>query len=625
MKNVTNSTAPATVPADISVGAHTLTPHFAQRVLTRYARRVTAGAMPCEVMAGEILNPAMFAPSVNVKAAYLLNTVGGMAADSATPERATHEALQAVADQYGFGTLPTPKWPLEPQDDAPDGKDEGDEGEKSDEPADKSDEGAEGDESDEGEGDKSDEPGEGEGDEGGEGAGEGDEQADEGEPGEGDEGEGEGKGEPTEGEGEGKGEQGGEQTEGEGTAEQGEGAEQADGEPGDESESESQDRGGSGKPTPAKSKPVGCTNKGGDIDEPDAESDIGEWGDDGEGDNTPPFAPRTPVELNLYNETPQLRGIEFKPTAQIERTKLRQWPSRDSSLAGREPDGHRHLMAKVREELMSVSRRRYTRNKANGGLDFTKVSELASASNLDRVFFTVTNAKRLNACVQIIMDCSGSMSYGAGSAMDTQNQVVFLLATVLEKLRVPTQIVTHTGVCHVVKDWHEKLDGHRLLTMGATGGNCLPAVMERAVKEFDGRRESRHIQIVMNDGDIGWTTTRTRAYYAAMPHAQQEGESEESFYGRHAIKSSQDHIAKYGYTGDASASGRGTMSAATLESMLAAYYATHPKLETFAFGIGIDIPPAIFHKAFHRLNAANMVEVIVETLAHALAGKPVRR
>ena len=226
------------------------------------------------------------------------------------------------------------------------------------------------------------------------------------------------------------------------------------------------------------------------------------------------------------------------------------------------------LMARMRNELMGVQRHRHTRDKDSGEVDLaTKLTDLATATNLDRAYYTVTAAKRLNAAVQIIIDVSSSM----GSTFQHQNsrvlnsmipavQCSLLMAECLERLRIPIEIRAFNEMTWLVKGWNEKfsMTEARIRSLCGYGSTNLPNAMQSGLKSLGPRKESRHVQIVITDGDIGRT------------HQCVEIQKQD------------------------------------------------PKLRTYAFGIGTYLPGGVFYKCVSNMQQENIVDTIVEQLREAL-------
>jgi hypothetical protein len=562
-----------------------LTGKFAARALGHYSRRIRNGEMPRAIYA-DLTSPDCFGRSVNAKVEGGIYHPEIGAAPAVSDERAMHEAFKRFAATFDLPAPSEPKWPEPPKEEEP--KPELGAGEGEGKPED----GEEGD--DEGKDSK------------------GDETEDKGDDGKADKPKDDSKDDGEEGDA------GSADEDKPGLASDGEDAEGDEGESGESGDGDSDSE--------------EFVNEGGEAE-----------GEDGKGSSKalPP-----PTELNLHNELPDLsrfeRGTEM-PAPEV--TPLeRDTSSHDHELVA-DKLGSAALLAKVREDLMSISRHRVTRNRDSGHVDVeTKTAELAGGVDLERVFYTSTQAKRLNAAVQILMDASGSMLNGHGSRMAMCCKLTYLLATTFEKLRVPVQIIACTGYPWLVKDWHEKVDACSILNVSSRGGNHLPYVMEQTIPLLAKRREQRLIQVVTTDGDVGWQTEASFEYYrsmdAALPDAsitpcpgrkggwptnrinRKDGESEYAFQCRHQAWSQQRAIALRGsYRGDDGPDIRNDHNykkSVNMEQRLLKLYRDNPRIQTYAFGIETDIPPGIFHRAFNALHHETMTETIIATITHAL-------
>jgi hypothetical protein len=582
-----------------------LTKAFSERTLKHYGRRIVRGEMPCEILK-DMTAGGRFTPLTERKVRSVLShsSLGGigreglmMFKDGQMTDREMHDAMKRAAKYWSLENPPEPKWPAEPEAPKPPPPPEGGKGES--------------------------DP-KGEKDESGESK------------------PGEGKGEPEKKEDEGGSDGAKGESEGKGSSGSSE-----DGDGKGEGEGESDSRVGKGSD--------------GEGEAAEVERNFGTHSGETKGGTNPnrsfgPGAGAAPIggtSLGLHEQLSHLRDrCEAAQPPPVEATQLPLWSSlkapeylaRDRAYAKVEDASLNQLLAKVREQLMAVSRHRITRDRESGDVDFTKVSDLAGGVNLDRVYRTVSHAKRLNSAVQILLDGSGSMA--SGSSRDTiSGQFGWALAKVCENLRVPVQVLAVMGACHLLKDWHEKVSdskvADRIRSYSGDGGNHLPAAMEQALAILRKRRESRLIQLITTDGDIGWTTTATRAKMEAQyKELVASGKGLDEAFER--AYSCQRTIWLRGYRGDANdvvtslrdrwwkvpattPEGKpytcSTCPADLLESRLAAYYKSEPRLKTFAFGIQIDVPPGIFHRSFNNLSGPTMVDRIVETLATVLVAE----
>ena len=229
--------------------------------------------------------------------------------------------------------------------------------------------------------------------------------------------------------------------------------------------------------------------------------------------------------------------------------------------------GSSQLVARMREELMSVSRHRRFRDRDTGSVDTdTKLPDLAAGVNLDHAFYSVTHARRINTAVQLIIDVSGSMRGGCFLGIGGRSKIVtavtcaVLICDCLERLQVPVEVLAFSEHATCVKPWHEKMHTarskiSRLRTLGSTN---LPAAMTAGMASLGPRREERQIQAVIIDGDLG-NTDQIRSLKKSAP-----------------------------------------------------------KLRTFCFGVGVTIPAGVFDRTLSNLTTENMVGQILDQLRAAL-------
>jgi hypothetical protein len=526
-------------PSDkvVRVGRYRLTTTFARRALTHYSRRVALGEMPSAINAD--MQSGRYSEAVTTKVGHMVNKLGKAESNE---DRAVHHAMQTVAQYFGLPAPTEPRWPKEekakqPKPEKQPKQQQPQQPKSPSKPKDKSDEQDEG-EDGKGEGDDSDSKEDGQQSDG-DGQGTDDESESESDS----QGEGQGDGEGEEegecagaGDGDGEGE-----SEEEGNA-AGRGAgEEADGEADDTAKGST--RGGNG--------------------------DVEDLIDD------------EPQELDLNAQLSGLanyhpRDVEPPPPSPITRVEF---------FGGVQRDEHRfdygcenQLIARLRAELMSVSRHRKFRDKDTGYVDMeTKLVDIATCQNLDRVFYSMTNARRINTAVQLFLDVSGSMG---GAKLTTCCALGYLLANTLEKLRVPVQIIAFSDDAYLVKDWHEKVMNCPVKRLSTMGGTHLPNAQSSGLRSLMMRREARKIQAVVTDGDVGWIAEPDAEKYIA-----QQPERTDFFRDR---------------------------------SPRTRLHKKCPGLETYGFGVGVEIPEGIFNRKVDNLEPRNMVERIVDTLGHVL-------
>jgi Mg-chelatase subunit ChlD len=174
------------------------------------------------------------------------------------------------------------------------------------------------------------------------------------------------------------------------------------------------------------------------------------------------------------------------------------------------------LMAKMQAALMATTKHRRFRDRDSGDVDVdTKLPEIAAGIDLDRVFQRTTHAKRLNTAVQIIVDISSSMNVSVvnkkvAGALATRKMLlatecVTILGTVLERLRVPVEILAFNNRAFTVKPWHVKMQQaqYTIDSLSPEGGTNLPTAVVQGMQSLKNRREQRLVQMVITDGDVG--------------------------------------------------------------------------------------------------------------------------
>lgn len=538
---------------NVRVGPYRLTPAFAGRVARQYGWRVRSNReMPSQVLA-ELTNADSFSAAVNAKAAHLVNVIGQGA--GITDERGLHAAFQRMADAYGLGKLPVPAFPKDeqPKADKQEGTAKPQQQAAKAAKAPRQDEGQ--DEQD-GQQDKADKQQAGEGKDAGKGLqGQSDDD------------------EQTDGKGEGDADGAGDEGTGNAAGSQGDEAGQGDGN-------------GAGQAEQSDEPGEGQANGGtvGNPDEqPDARPDAMD-ADEAKAALARMIDRQQPLPVQAHALPPAGKWLLNPDMTGGHNPALICYTTRklDTSASNQ-------LIARLRAELMAVSRHRASRDKDAGDVDFTKLTDIAQRSNLDRVFYTQTHAKRLSAAVQIIIDVSGSMvgmhgpsSDGAGrtaadshignghgsyidrpgSKISTAITVAIMLCDALEKLRVPCEVLAFSGECRVVKPWHEKMHSawEKLARLGLVNDTNLPNAMLAGLRSLAPRREAKHVQAVIIDGDVGCSSQIAPEQMRRKDH----------------------------------------------------------KVRTYGFGVGVELPDGVFDRTVSNLSPKNMADAIVTQLKDAL-------
>jgi len=168
------------------------------------------------------------------------------------------------------------------------------------------------------------------------------------------------------------------------------------------------------------------------------------------------------------------------------------------------------LMNRLRQMVSVHQKRKYKRELDDGYIDQDRLVDVARGTNLDTVREIPHRGQRVDAAVQMHVDCSGSM----GSSNDAQ-EVACALALALgksfQRLRVPLSIVAFDSTPLLVKDWGDKVEDTKTDRLVGGGSTNLPLSMEQCLPSLMKRRESRKIQVVLTDGSIspenGWWKT----------------------------------------------------------------------------------------------------------------------
>lgn len=586
---------------NIRVGRFRLTEAFTERMLGYYSRRVKRGEMPNQITSNAL--DGRFTESVEDKLRYMVGSIGKLDETDAPGERETHAAYCAAADYFGLPAPAMPKFEDEQQQPQGGGQGQPKQSKGKKQKGQKQDDGGEsgdGSDSDKGQSEKSEQS-----------------KSEKGNGSDGEQSEGEQESSDGESDGEGNGD-----TDGDGDGD-------ADG------ESESDGSGSEGD---------------GDGAESDGESDVGESGDgesdsDGDGQSEEEgenegngggsgrggasgesHLAETPHELDLERDVKGLMNYHEGPEPKIEPHPLQ--PITANQRGGITSTPHRfdfagtnQLLARVREELMSVSRHRKYRDKDNGHVDTdTKLVDLATGNNLDRAFYTQTNARRLNTAVQIYVDISGSMN-DAPDLMSTACAVSYLLADTLEKLRVPVEVIAYDGDAFIVKQWHEKVQNTPIMQLKPCGGTNLPNAQASGLKSLMARRERRKVQFIITDGNVGWPRAETfRVAARQFKHTVATYEKYASDFEKQGktVEAEQYRAYAKNYAQTAKQNEDCAIEHDKLGPIQRRLNC--PNLECYGFGIGVEVPSSLFKKAVPNLTPKNMVEVIVETLGHALHG-----
>ena len=160
------------------------------------------------------------------------------------------------------------------------------------------------------------------------------------------------------------------------------------------------------------------------------------------------------------------------------------------------------LMNKLRQMVSVHRKRKYKRDTDEGYLDQDRLVDIARGTNLDAVREVPHRGQKVDAAVQLFVDCSGSMG-DADQDQETACSLALALGKSFERLRVPLVIIAFESSPLMVKDWDDKVADTKTDRLEGGGGTDLPLAMEQCLPNLMKRREKRKIQVVLTDGDIG--------------------------------------------------------------------------------------------------------------------------
>ena len=160
------------------------------------------------------------------------------------------------------------------------------------------------------------------------------------------------------------------------------------------------------------------------------------------------------------------------------------------------------LMNKLRQLVSVHQKRKYKRDTDDGFIDKDRLVDVVQGTNLDTVREYPHRGQRIDAAVQMFVDCSGSMD-GAGGDQETACALALALGKSFQRLRVPLSIVAFDSSPLLVKGWEDKVENTKVDRLYGGGGTQLPLAMEQCLPYLLKRRESRKIQVVLTDGAIG--------------------------------------------------------------------------------------------------------------------------
>ena len=222
------------------------------------------------------------------------------------------------------------------------------------------------------------------------------------------------------------------------------------------------------------------------------------------------------------------------------------------------------LMNRLRQMVSVHQKRKYKRELDDGYIDQDRLVDVARGTNLDTVREIPHRGQRVDAAVQMHVDCSGSMGE-SNDAQEVACALALALGKSFQRLNVPLSIVAFDSTPVLVKDWGDKVEATKTDRLAGGGSTNLPLSMEQCLPSLMKRRESRKIQVVLTDGSISG--------------------------GNRWWKTIEEYRLKKGY-------------------------------ECYGFGIHCDIPQGYFDGQVGGLNSANMTSTISREVGNILIHKP---
>jgi hypothetical protein len=197
---------------------------------------------------------------------------------------------------------------------------------------------------------------------------------------------------------------------------------------------------------------------------------------------------------------------------------------RNKKVLAKEVPKATQLIGKVRKALLADSRNRIARNRDSGEIDMHKIHQIAQLTDVNTVYKRTTRGKKLDACVQIYIDESGSMNSNSVHNGKSYNRMSYAaaaaacLSKAMDQLRIPHQLIYYTCEIYLGKNWKGKWQKAMLEDACPCGGTNVPYALRSGLKMMKGRREQRKIAIVITDGDMATTDPfwRTNGQWAKL-------------------------------------------------------------------------------------------------------------
>jgi hypothetical protein len=172
----------------------------------------------------------------------------------------------------------------------------------------------------------------------------------------------------------------------------------------------------------------------------------------------------------------------------------------------------RQLAGKLRRALQTDARTRVSRFKDAGEVDMKRLPDIAQLNDISSIYQRVTKGRKLDACVQIYIDESHSMSNRfdcptkgrrkGDSRMAVAAATAAVLSTVFDQLRIPHQLIVFSKKTRVIKNWRGKWKQSQLESIQHHDVTNAPDSLRFGLPQMAERRERRKIAVMITDGDM---------------------------------------------------------------------------------------------------------------------------
>ena len=168
------------------------------------------------------------------------------------------------------------------------------------------------------------------------------------------------------------------------------------------------------------------------------------------------------------------------------------------------------LVNKVKRALQADSKSRVSRFRDSGSIDMSRLVDIAQKTDIQTVYKRIVRGKKLDACIQIYVDSSGSMSAEVrgesgsevGCRRDFAVATSAILSTAFEYLKIPFQIISYDTKSSLIKGWRTKWKSSHLRNMYQGGWTDITKALCKHVPQMFQRKEQRKIAICITDGDL---------------------------------------------------------------------------------------------------------------------------